>query len=254
VTDTLGDGEPETEAGTSVRVPKTPLRGHPLGVEATSLGRRQEVGSFLEPLDRRHRWFDPGRYHLPRGADARGVRAGEDQASGRQALAAMGATARDDLAAAGGGHARTETVTALTDELARLVGSLHGSEPSKVEARSRAADAAPDLHASWLSANTKGAHAGRHVASGGLMADGPREVNVSWALMTLELHEGAHLDAQVAQALRAYRDARGVPAKLVVVGMTSTGFAIADPADAGMLDVVGFAPSTPPVIADFARA
>ncbi len=57
-----------------------------------------------------------------------------------------------------------------------------------------------------------------------------------------------------AQALRAYRDARGIPAKLVVVGMTSTGFTIADPNDAGMIDVVGFDASTPPVIADFARA
>jgi 60 kDa SS-A/Ro ribonucleoprotein len=57
-----------------------------------------------------------------------------------------------------------------------------------------------------------------------------------------------------AQALRSYRDARGIPAKLVVVGMTSTGFSIADPKDAGMLDVVGFDTSTPPVIADFARA
>jgi len=57
-----------------------------------------------------------------------------------------------------------------------------------------------------------------------------------------------------AQALRAYRDARSIPAKLVVVGMTSTGFSIADPDDAGMLDVVGFDTSTPPVIADFARA
>jgi 60 kDa SS-A/Ro ribonucleoprotein len=56
------------------------------------------------------------------------------------------------------------------------------------------------------------------------------------------------------QALRAYRDARGIPAKLVVVGMTSNGFSIADPNDAGMLDVVGFDSSTPPVIADFARA
>jgi 60 kDa SS-A/Ro ribonucleoprotein len=56
------------------------------------------------------------------------------------------------------------------------------------------------------------------------------------------------------QALRAYRDARGIPAKLVVVGMTSTGFSVADPDDAGMLDVVGFDTSTPPVIADFARA
>jgi 60 kDa SS-A/Ro ribonucleoprotein len=57
-----------------------------------------------------------------------------------------------------------------------------------------------------------------------------------------------------AQALRAYRDARGIPAKLVVVGMTSSGFSIADPNDAGMLDVVGFDTSTLPVIADFARA
>jgi len=61
-------------------------------------------------------------------------------------------------------------------------------------------------------------------------------------------------DVHPAQALRAYRDARGIPAKLVVVGMTSTGFSIADPQDAGMIDVVGFDTSTPPVIADFARA
>jgi 60 kDa SS-A/Ro ribonucleoprotein len=57
-----------------------------------------------------------------------------------------------------------------------------------------------------------------------------------------------------AQALRAYREASGIPAKLVVVGMTSNGFTIADPNDAGMLDVVGFDTSTPPVISDFARA
>jgi len=36
--------------------------------------------------------------------------------------------------------------------------------------------------------------------------------------------------------------------------MTSNGFGIADPNDAGMLDVVGLDTSTPPVIADFARA
>lgn len=61
-------------------------------------------------------------------------------------------------------------------------------------------------------------------------------------------------DVHPAQALRAYREARGIPAKLVVVGMTSTGFSLADPDDAGMLDVVGFDASAPPVIADFARA
>lgn len=61
-------------------------------------------------------------------------------------------------------------------------------------------------------------------------------------------------NVQPARALRDYRDARGIPAKLVVVGMTSNGFGIADPDDAGMLDVVGFDPSVPPVLSDFARA
>jgi 60 kDa SS-A/Ro ribonucleoprotein len=54
-------------------------------------------------------------------------------------------------------------------------------------------------------------------------------------------------------ALRKYREATGIPAKLIVVGMTSNGFSIADPNDAGMLDVVGFDTSVPPVISDFAR-
>jgi hypothetical protein len=52
-------------------------------------------------------------------------------------------------------------------------------------------------------------------------------------------HETWAGDVPPAQALRAYRDARGIPAKLIVVGMTSTGFSIADPNDAGMRDVVG---------------
>ncbi|HEX8363188.1 MAG TPA: TROVE domain-containing protein [Longimicrobium sp.] len=56
-----------------------------------------------------------------------------------------------------------------------------------------------------------------------------------------------------AQALRRYRERTGIPAKLVVVGMASNGFTIADPGDAGMLDVVGFDASAPQLIADFAR-
>ncbi|GLC24837.1 TROVE domain-containing protein [Roseisolibacter agri] len=54
-----------------------------------------------------------------------------------------------------------------------------------------------------------------------------------------------------AQALRAYRERMGIAAKLVVVAMASNGFSIADPDDAGMLDVVGFDTATPHVIADF---
>ena len=55
------------------------------------------------------------------------------------------------------------------------------------------------------------------------------------------------------EALRRYRKKTGIAAKLIVVGMTSTGFSIADPKDAGMLDVVGFDAAAPAVMADFAR-
>jgi len=55
------------------------------------------------------------------------------------------------------------------------------------------------------------------------------------------------------QALRKYRDAMGINAKLVVNGMTATGFTIADPSDPGSLDVVGFDANAPKVIDDFIR-
>lgn len=55
------------------------------------------------------------------------------------------------------------------------------------------------------------------------------------------------------QALRQYRDSMGIPARLVVVGMVSNGFSIADPCDPGMLDVVGFDTAAPSLISDFSR-
>jgi 60 kDa SS-A/Ro ribonucleoprotein len=57
-----------------------------------------------------------------------------------------------------------------------------------------------------------------------------------------------------AQALRQYRERTGIAARLAVVAMASNGFSIADPADAGMLDVVGFDAATPGLIADFGSA
>ena len=54
-------------------------------------------------------------------------------------------------------------------------------------------------------------------------------------------------------ALRDYRRRTGIPAKLIVAGMTSSGFSIADPDDGGMLDVVGFDAAAPVVMADFVR-
>jgi len=52
-------------------------------------------------------------------------------------------------------------------------------------------------------------------------------------------------------ALRRYREATGIAARLAVVGLTSMGFTIADPKDPGMLDVVGFDSATPALIGDF---
>jgi 60 kDa SS-A/Ro ribonucleoprotein len=54
------------------------------------------------------------------------------------------------------------------------------------------------------------------------------------------------------QALQQYRDRTGIAARLIVVGMVSNGFTIADPDDAGMLDVVGFDTATPALMSDFA--
>lgn len=55
------------------------------------------------------------------------------------------------------------------------------------------------------------------------------------------------------QALADYRQAAGVNTKLIVVGMTSTGFSVADPSDSGSLDVVGFDSAAPQLISDFTR-
>lgn len=54
------------------------------------------------------------------------------------------------------------------------------------------------------------------------------------------------------QALQQYREKLGIPAKIVVVGMTATELSIADQNDAGMLDIVGMDTATPQIISDFA--
>ncbi|XP_049975937.1 RNA-binding protein RO60 isoform X2 [Alexandromys fortis] len=54
-----------------------------------------------------------------------------------------------------------------------------------------------------------------------------------------------------AVALREYRKKMDIPAKLIVCGMTSNGFTIADPDDRGMLDMCGFDTSSLDVIRNF---
>lgn len=53
------------------------------------------------------------------------------------------------------------------------------------------------------------------------------------------------------QALKQYRKATGIDARLGVMAVTPTRFSIADASDRGMLDVVGFDSNAPKAIADF---
>ena len=53
------------------------------------------------------------------------------------------------------------------------------------------------------------------------------------------------------QALEMFRKKSGIPAKLAVVGLTATSFSIANPSDAGMLDVVGGDSALPQILSDF---
>lgn len=55
------------------------------------------------------------------------------------------------------------------------------------------------------------------------------------------------------QALDQYRQQMGIPARLIVVGLTATRFSIADPQRADMLDVVGFDTAAPSIMSAFAR-
>lgn len=53
------------------------------------------------------------------------------------------------------------------------------------------------------------------------------------------------------RALQQYRQEMGRAARLIVVGMVSNGFSIADPDDGGMLDVVGFDTAAPALMREF---
>ena len=56
-----------------------------------------------------------------------------------------------------------------------------------------------------------------------------------------------------AEALRKYRREMGIPAKLIATALVANEYSVADPTDAGMMDLVGFDTSIPQLIADFCQ-
>lgn len=142
------------------------------------------------------------------------------------------------------GAAAMSLVTAATERTYEMVGFSHELVPLRISPRQRLDDVVATM---------------RRVPMGGTDCAKPIEYalargrdvdafvvytdNETWAG-----HQHPH------QALAHYRKRTGIPAKLIVVGLTATGSSIADPNDGGMLDVVGFDASAPAVIADFIRA
>jgi 60 kDa SS-A/Ro ribonucleoprotein len=55
------------------------------------------------------------------------------------------------------------------------------------------------------------------------------------------------------QALQMYREQMNRPAKLIVCALTATRFSVADPKDAGQLDIVGASADVPAVMASFVK-
>lgn len=76
------------------------------------------------------------------------------------------------------------------------------------------------------------------------------EVDTFVAITDNEVGVGAR---HAHQALREYRHAMGIDAKLIVMAVTATNFTVADPSDPGMLDIVGFGTDVPQVMTEFSR-
>ncbi len=55
------------------------------------------------------------------------------------------------------------------------------------------------------------------------------------------------------EALEKYRKQMGIDAKLIVLATSATKFSIADPNDAGMLDIAGFDAAVPALVTEFSR-
>lgn len=132
-------------------------------------------------------------------------------------------------------------VTLRTEREVTVMAFQEGLVPLALSARQRLDD---------VIRQTRGLPFGRTDCAQPMLAAQRQGLSVD-AFVVLTDNETWYGQVHPAEALRAYRRASGLAAKLVVVGMTATGYSIADPTDAGMLDVVGFDTAAPVVMNDF---
>lgn len=141
------------------------------------------------------------------------------------------------------GAAALALLGAATERHTLTAAFSHGMVPLAISPRQRLDDVIKTIEDTPVG-GTDCALPMQHALANGL------EVDAFVVLTDNETHSGR---MHPMTALKQYRDRTGIPAKLIVVGMTATGFTIADPNDAGALDVVGFDPSVPQLISDFIR-
>jgi 60 kDa SS-A/Ro ribonucleoprotein len=134
-------------------------------------------------------------------------------------------------------------VTAATEPRHEIVGFTHGLTPLAIGPRQRLDDAirtVSDLPFGATDCSQPMLWAAKH----------KREIDTFVIYTDSETWAG---NVHPAVALDEYRRRSGIDSRLVVVGMVSNGFTIADPNDPGMLDVVGFDAATPELIAGFSK-
>jgi 60 kDa SS-A/Ro ribonucleoprotein len=157
--------------------------------------------------------------------------------SGSMTFQAAGSTVVSCAEAA----AAMSLVISHREERVHTVGFSGGVHPLQVSRNARL----PQLLSGWEERNgpTDCSAPIEYALSNGIEAD------VFVLITDNETNRGKHPH----ESLNRYRRAMGIPAKLVVIGMTSNKFSVAGD-DEGSLDVVGFDTATPSLVASFVGA
>jgi 60 kDa SS-A/Ro ribonucleoprotein len=226
-------------------------RIHPLNmlVAQRTYARGQGKGSTWEPVQQVADALDEGFYASfgavqPTGKrtmisiDTSGSMSWHDFSSGHSALYNRTGLTPRDIAAA------LSLVTANVEDEYVINGFSHVMQEVPISPRQRLDDVIKIMHR-IPAGGTDCSLPMQHALAEGLSVD---------TFIVYTDDETWYGDMHPHQALEQYRQKTGIPAKLVSVGMTSNGFTIANPNDAGMLDVVGFDTAVPSVISNFARS